>query len=105
MGLPHIRIMPLMRERRVFMQAVKLLNLLGHNVLKAHRLIACQALSLIVDTEDFITHKDSYYSNDDVDSMIELKENIVQDLMSDFDNRKLVRPLSDCIDKAKRLRK
>jgi hypothetical protein len=97
--------MPLIRERRIFVQAVKLLNLLGHNVLKAHRLIACQALSLLVDTEDFITHKESYYTNDDVDALVALKETIVQDLMSDFDNRKLVRPLADCIDKAKRQRK
>ena len=68
-----------------------------------HRLVAAQALSLMVDTEDFLTHKSEYYANEDVEALLQLKENVLQDLMSDLDARKLVRPLVDAIDKAKRL--
>lgn len=94
--------MPLFRERQIFPKAVKVLVQFGHNILRTHRFVAAQSLALLVDTEDFITHRANYYTHADLEKLIELKETILVDLMSDFDNRKTIRPLVDCIDKAKR---
>jgi hypothetical protein len=94
--------MPIVRDRHIFIQAARLLNLLGHDILRIHRLRAAQALSLLADSEDFITHTDEHYKPADVSDMIDLKDNILMDLMSDMENRKSVRPLVDAIDKAKR---
>ena len=61
-----------------------------------------ETLSLLVDTDDFGTYRSHYYDNEDVETLLSLKENCLNELFTDFENRKVVRPLIDCIEKAKR---
>jgi len=97
------RIMPLIRERRVFILSCQLLSKFSKaNLLTAHKLKAAQALALLTETEDFSTHTGQYYSADDTTVLIELREGLLSELMRDFTNRKLIRPLVDSIDRAKR---
>lgn len=73
-------------------------------LLSSHRIKAAQALSLLVETDDFSTHKDQHYSNTDVDTLLSLKEYCLVGIAKDYEVKKTIRPLIDCIDKAKRLR-
>lgn len=103
------RIMPLVRERRLFMLGVHVLTHLcsikGEKQLqKSHRLKAAEALALLCQTEDFGTYRAQHYSNGvDVEKMSELKDLGLADLMTNFDDKKVIRPLVDAIEKAKRL--
>lgn len=103
------RIMPLVRERRLFMLGVHVLTHLcsikGEKQLqKPHRLKAAEALALLCQTEDFGTYRAQHYSNGvDVEKMSELKDLGLADLMTNFDDKKVIRPLVDAIEKAKRL--
>jgi len=96
------RLMPYIRERKVFTTAARVLNVFGKQLVKSHRLIAVESLALIVDSEDFATNPRQYIGPEDLDIMLELKENVLQELMQDMEKRKVVRPLVDAIDKAKR---
>mmetsp|Transcript_29467 Transcript_29467/g.40491 ORF Transcript_29467/g.40491 Transcript_29467/m.40491 type:complete len:324 (+) Transcript_29467:23-994(+) len=104
------RVMPIVRERGIFMLLIRVLNQFCNpiegSILKLHRLKAADTLSLLVETEDFNTHRSSYYNQSglggDIDAMVELKECCLKDLLTDMDSRKMIRPLVDCIDRAKR---
>lgn len=103
------RVMPMIRERRVFMLGVEALcNYCQdrglESLMQVHRVKAAQALSLLVDTDDFCTYKDQHYQNTDVDTLIRLKEDCLITIAKDYELKKSIRPLMDCIDKAKRLR-
>ena len=83
------RIMPLIREKRVFILSCQLLLKLSKaNLLTAHKLKAAHALALLTETEDFSTHTAQYYSADDCSVvLIELRDGLLNDLMKDFSNR------------------
>lgn len=106
------RVMPQIRERKIFILGVKALchycrvsrSAGAQAFLTAHRLKACQALALLAETEDFCTYKEQYYNNSEVDAMLELRDGCLAELSKDFEARKTLRPLMDCIDKAKRVR-
>eukprot|EP01031_Cornospumella_fuschlensis_P027230 gene27230-32897_t len=101
------RVMPVVREQKIFMLAVKALCQYGGQIQTAHRFVAAQALALLAETEDFATHRDAYYGEHagDVDRMVQLKESMLSELAGDFERRKAIRPLLDCIDRAKRMQK
>lgn len=104
------RVMPLLRELGIFMLTVRALMAYGSELHVSHRLAAAKALALLVETEDFSTHREAYYSSSahsgDLDRLLQFKESFLGDLLSgeqQLERRKAVRPLLDCIDRAKRL--
>lgn len=101
--------MPLVKTKRLFLLACRVLCKYSNKLLPAHRLKACEALSALVETEHYATYADSYVdlanATGEVDVLCELKDTVLADLMKDLTQRKLVRPLNDAIDKCKRLRK
>ena len=82
------RVMPLIREKRVFLLSCQLLVKLSRaNLLTAHKLKAAQALSLLTETEDFNAHTGQYYMADDIALLIDLRDGLLSELMRDFSNR------------------
>lgn len=97
------RIMPYLRDRNVFMKAAQMLNLYHKEMFSLHVLKGVEALSLMVETDDFKTNKDLYISGkSDAEALINFKLTCLTPLLSNFDNRKLMRPLIEVIDKSKR---
>ena len=90
------------------MKAVQAILLYGMGLLKVHKLKMVEALSQVAETEYFGTYRSQFIDTSNtahVDKLLELKELFLNDLMTEFENRKIVRPLSDCIEKTKRLAK
>jgi len=90
------------------MIAVRAILLYGMGLLKVHKLKMIETLSQVAETEYFGTYRSQFIDTTDqkqVDQLLELKELFVNDLMTEFENRKAVRPVSDCIEKTKRLAK
>lgn len=95
--------MPILRESRVFINMIQNLNEFASEIIPKHKLLIAASLAYLVDTEDFITHRDQYITcRDDVDELVRCKEQVLQGLMTDLEKKKIVRPLMDAIDKAKR---
>lgn len=90
------------------MLGMRFLALYGSSpcLLSPHRLKCLEALALIADTEDFATYPSEYYCTtmDDVDVMLTVQEKVLSEFQNDMEKRKLVRPLVDCIGRAKRQR-
>jgi hypothetical protein len=85
------------------MLAARLLSMVLPSLLSAHVLVSVETLSLLADTEDFQTHRQQYIrSVDDVTLLLSLRASCLVPLQSEMDKRKLVRPLIDAIDRAKR---
>lgn len=98
--------MPIIRERKLFMLAVTLLNTIQDGVLSSHRIVAYETLSLLVGTEDFDTFRAEYIgSTADVELLIAFKVSCLDEFKRDPEKRRFVRPLCDCIDRAMRLHK
>jgi hypothetical protein len=77
---------------------------LSSKMQKIHLVKIAEALALMTQSEDFSTYRAQYYnSGTDLEKLLELKETVLPDLIADPDNKKLLRPLLDNIDKAKRL--
>lgn len=90
------------------MKAVQAILLYGMGLLKVHKLKMVEALSQVAETEYFGTYRSQFIdtsNSDHIDKLLELKELFISDLMTDFENRKLIRGLNDCIEKTKRLAK
>eukprot|EP00981_Chlorochromonas_danica_P012114 scaffold4505_cov165-Ochromonas_danica.AAC.4 len=103
-GIQEYRVMPLVRSLDIFMLAIKVLDTYGSKMHVTHRLTAAKALALLTETEDFITHREAYYKNPgDLERMIQLRDTFLVEFTSDFEKRKAIRPLLDCIDRAKRI--
>jgi hypothetical protein len=94
--------MLLIRERNIFTLASKFLCAYFADLPKPVVLKATEALSLLVETESFVTDRDAFIT--DIESLIVLRTECLPALMTEFENRKYVRPLVDCIDRAKRMR-
>ena len=97
--------MPIMRHRGVFIKAIQVMLSFGTSILAAHRLKAIESLALLVQTEDFSTHPTQHYdlsNGHDLPQMIEFREKCLAPLMTDFESRKILRPLADVIDRLKR---
>eukprot|EP01038_Epipyxis_sp_PR26KG_P007382 gene7382-10056_t len=98
------RFMPLIRERGILMLAVRVLCCCSSNLLRVHRLKSAEALAMLIDSEDFVTYKTQYIRGvHDVEKLVEMKMSCLTDLISsDYETKKLLRPLVDCIDRSKR---
>ena len=62
-------------------------------------------MSILVETEDFVTYREKYVTTEDIDNLVEIKKEILMPLQSALkpEKRRALRPLSDAIDKCKRL--
>ena len=59
----------------------------------------CEVLSLVCETEDYLTYTSEYVSSDaDYELLLELRESFLKDQLQKLDRRKFVRPLVDAID-------
>lgn len=101
------RVMPLVREHKIFILTVKLVVLLhGFNTIATSYLFkCCEALAMIVDTEDFKTYPQQYYDlqdADDVSQMMKLLTICTQEFQGEAAYRSAVRPLTDTLNKVKR---
>lgn len=96
------RIMPTIRERGIFMLSINLIERVHAGILGIHTLKALGALSLMVGTEDFSTYTSQHIKSDNVATLVEFKTSCLAPFQTDFENRKVIRPLIDCIDRAKR---
>lgn len=97
--------MPLVRELNIFSLAIQALLQYGHDLHVNHRFTAAKALASLVETEDFCTHREAFYSQSagDIDRMIQFKDSFLAEFTSDLEKRKPIRPLLDAIDRAKRM--
>lgn len=92
------RIMPIMRDRRVFMNAVKVLCCYHSALTSADALKAIDVLAMIVGTDDFNTHPEEFIRGErDLNYLMDLKMSCLDNFTSDFSSRRLVRPLVDRI--------
>lgn len=97
------RLMPIIRENRLFMKIVQNLNEFAADIIPKQKLLIATALALLVDTEDFIIHRDQYITcREDVEDLVRCKEQVLTTLMTDLEKKRVIRPLVDSIDKAKR---
>ena len=85
------------------MLGVRFLNRFHDDLQPPSLLKVVEALSLLADSEDFSTYRDRHIplSGENIDLLSSLKEYCLTELLSS-ENRKIVRPLADAIDKAKR---
>jgi hypothetical protein len=96
--------MPFIRERRIFMTAIRVLSVIHTGVLTGHLLVAIESLSLMAETEDFVDHTSEYISNAaDAEILVNFKARCLQPLQTDAEKRRLMRSLVDKIDRAKRM--
>ena len=91
--------MPIIRDRDIFMNAVRVLSTISTHLPFLDTSKAIETLSNIVSSEDFSTYKREYVrSEDEVLLLIHLKENCVSKFAAgDFKSRRIARPLNDCI--------
>ncbi len=98
------RIMPVYKEKNIFMKQIQLLNIIHSRINAVHVLKAIEGLSSVCETDDFSTYyTESYVTNSsDAAQLLALKTNCLNNLYKEFDNRKYMRALIDTMDKAKR---
>ncbi len=103
LSYPNFRVMPILRERNIFIQGIKFLNTYREYFLNTPTMKMIEALSLIAASEDFSTYKDQYVSSaDDAREMMSLQENVLQSYRNDSTLRTIMRPLNDAISQMKR---
>ena len=99
------RIMPVLRTKRFLVLGMEFLHKY-HPALPGPTLLKCiEALSMLVDSEEFSTYRERHIDHtnpDEISMLLSFKESCLSALLKDIENRKLVRPLADAIDKAKR---
>lgn len=97
------RIMPKIREKNIFMNGVKFVTIYHSSLSGADALKAVEALSGLVQTEDFQTYKDMYVSQqEDAYTLIEFRESVLMHYQDDFKTRRIVRPLIDVVQNVSR---
>jgi hypothetical protein len=103
--LDENRFMPLFRKEGTFTYIVRILMRVKDVLPEADMLKACEALSIIVQTEDYNTYREEYISSADLENFLDFKKEVLTPLQSKLaaDQRRLVRPMGDAIDKSKRL--
>lgn len=97
------RIMPILRDRHIFMQGVKFLNKYHDYILTSPTFKIIEALSLITSSEDYSTYKEQYVtSSTDASELLSLQENVLNNYRNDTTIRSIMRPLVDSINQMKR---
>jgi len=97
------RIMPAIRQRKILMLTVRMMELTYTKLLSGHILKMIEALSLLVETEDYSTYRDQYISSpEELERLINLQTICIAEYNKDMNNKKITRPFMEAIDKAKR---
>ncbi len=97
--------MPLARDRQLFMLGMRFLDTVHASVIPTHILVGIEAMSLVAETEDFSTYRNVYITSArDAEVLLSFKARCLTALQAgaDMERRKLLRPLVDSIDRAKR---
>ena len=125
------RIMPIIREKKIFMLSIQLLQKVYSHLDDIQILLCCHSISMLTDTDDFDTYRNQYVSDvTDAEVLCNFKDTCMMCILSNSTNsnttssntsgtnsssnttnnsvnnsinKKSVRPLIDCIDKAKRM--
>ena len=102
-SLSEARVMPIIRERQIFLLLVRFL-LTHHTHLEPSLcLTTIHALALICETEHFATYKNDYINGkEDVEMLLALRRDCLSTYQTDFQRRKLMKPLNDYIDLLRR---
>ena len=113
--------MPIIREKKIFILSIKLLQKVYSHLDDIHILSCCHSISMLTDTDDFDTYRNQYVSDvTDAEILCNFKDTCMSCILSNTTNctsntsnassntnssinKKSVRPLIDCIDKAKRM--
>ena len=101
------RIMPLMKERKIFTLILAFLSSWAENMDVENLTVSVEGLALMIESEDFQTFKDSYVSEEDRGFLIDMGEddNWLEDLVDDDDVRRNSRPLVDLVRESRRMQK
>ena len=116
--------MPIIREKKIFILSIKLLQKVYSHLDDIQILLCCHSISMLTDTDDFDTYRNQYASDvTDAEVLCNFKDTCMSCILSNTTNntsgssgsgntnsnvnssinKKSVRPLIDCIDKAKRM--
>ena len=96
--------MPFIRERGVFVTAARVIVMYHESGKVASNVLykCCVALSMLVDTDDFVTYTTEYVTSSDLDCCTKLHALCMKEYQGDSASRAAMRPLLDCINKLKR---
>lgn len=98
-----ISVVPLLRDRNIFMMCAQFLETYHGSMSSAVTLTAIEALVLMADSEDFSTYKNEYVTGEeDVQVLNRLHESCLKPFQKDFANKRMMRPLTDCISQFRR---
>ncbi|CAE7571140.1 unnamed protein product [Symbiodinium microadriaticum] len=102
-NLHEDRVMPLLRDRHVFMNGVRFLHAHHGKLQRASQLLIIEALTLMADSEDFSTFRDAYVqdTNDALD-LQGLGDDVLSEFRKDIAQKRQMRPLLDLIMQLKR---
>ena len=85
------------------MQSVQFLETYHDSMSSAVALTAIEALVLMADSEDFSTYKSEYVTGEaDAQLLNRLNESCLKSFQKDFANKRMMRPLTDCISQFRR---
>ena len=107
MSVVVYRVMPLVREHRLFLLTAKLVVAIHEQdrVGLSHLFKCCEAMALVADTEDYNTYTTEYFDikdSDDVGPLMKLHALCTKEFQSDSAHRSALRPLMDALGKVKR---
>lgn len=97
------RVMPILRERHIFMNGVRFLNAHHDKLLSASQLTMVEALSLIAESEDFSTFRNDYVSGSgDTADLVALSDLVLTEMKKNLVHKRMMRPLLDLTMQMKR---
>ena len=98
------RIVPLLKERKMVTLMLSFLNSWSESMNDEHLIASVEAVSLIIETEDFQTFKDDYINEEDRQVLIDMGEedHFLEEITEDDDVRRNSRPLLDLIRESRR---
>lgn len=104
--LPHLqedRVVPLLRDRNIFMLSAQFLDEHFESLSSATVSKVIEALSLMADSEDFSTYRGEYVPGEaDVVLLARLNDNCLKQYQKDAMLKRTMRPLTDCIAQLRR---
>ncbi len=97
------RLMPIIKEGRIYSLMLRFLHRWYKQLEDDDLARSAEALSRLIDTEDFVTFKTAYAEEDDQNLLVELDEDEwLDELCDDDDTRRKLRPLLDFTRECKR---
>lgn len=92
------RVVLLLRDRKIFMKSAQFLETYHASLNNSSALIVIESLVLMADSEDFSTYKSEYVTGEaDALLLARLHEGCLKQFQRDFAQKRMMRPLTDCI--------